>query len=156
MPFVIRDATTVDLPQIIDAYQWLFRSPGGVPPNWDEDRAKDAVVDTIESDSSVYFVAISSADAKIVGICSAYIDVNSVRYGQRCWIEDLAVEPGMRSKGLGRQLIAEAKSWAKERGATHLELDTGEARIDAQRFYEQLEPDQKTVAYGWDLGSASS
>lgn len=153
MPFVIRDATTVDLPQIVDAYQWLFRSPGGVPPDWDEDRAAKSVVDTIESDLSVFFVAISSADANIVGICSAYLDVNSVRYGQRCWIEDLAVEPGMRSKGLGRQLISEVKAWASNRGATHLELDTGEARVDAKRFYEQLEPDQKTIGYGWYLSS---
>lgn len=156
MPFSIREATTVDIPPIIDAYQWLFRSPGGVPPNWDEERAKDAITETIESEASIYFIAISSADAHLVGICSAYMDVNSVRYGPRCWIEDLAVHPEFRSRGLGRHLIADVKAWAIERGATHLELDTGEARTDARRFYEQLEPDQKTIAYGWDLSSEST
>lgn len=153
MSFNIREATTVDLPPIIEAYQWLFGPPGGLPPNWDEARARDAIVEAIESEASTYFVAISSADASLAGICSAYLDLNSVRYGRRCWIEDLAVEPGTRSKGLGRALISEVKSWARERGATHLELDTGEARVDAQRFYEQLDPDQTTIGYGWYLDS---
>ena len=79
------------------------------------------------------------------------MDINSVRYGRRCWIEDLAVAPETRSKGLGRQLIGEVRTWARERGATHLELDTGKARDDARRFYEQLEPDQITIGYGWNL-----
>lgn len=151
MPFHIRDATTVDVPRIVDCYHWLFRSPGGVPPNWDEDQARERVTGTIESPGSVFFVAISSVDSRLVGICSAYLDINSVRYGRRCWIEDLAIEPEMRSQGLGRQLIAEVKAWARERGATHLELDTGKAREDARRFYEQLEPDQITIGYGWQL-----
>lgn len=155
MPFSIRDATTVDIPQIIDAYQWLFRSPGGVPPDWDEERAKESIVETIEAPDSVFYVAISSGDAKIVGICSAYLDLNSVRYGRRCWVEDLAVDPEMRSKGLGRELLSEVKRWAAGRGASHLELDTGEARTEAQKFYEQLAPDQRTVAYGWNLTRGS-
>ncbi len=151
MSFIIREATTVDVPQIVDAYQWLFRPPGGVPPDWDETRARESVTKTIKSDESVFFVAISSVDSTLVGICSGYMDINSVRYGRRCWIEDLAIDPETRSKGLGRQLIAEVRTWARERGATHLELDTGTAREDARRFYEQLEPDQTTIAYGWKL-----
>ncbi|HMT06220.1 MAG: GNAT family N-acetyltransferase [Solirubrobacterales bacterium] len=151
MSFVIRDATTVDIPNIIEAYQWLFQSPGGVPPGWDETRARESIAETIEGSESTYLVAIHSLDARLAGICSAYMDINSVRYGRRCWIEDLAVAPEMRSKGLGRQLIGEVRTWARERGATHLELDTGKARDDARRFYEQLEPDQITIGYGWNL-----
>ena len=48
MSFVIRDATTVDIPNIIEAYQWLFQSPGGVPPGWDETRARESIAETIE------------------------------------------------------------------------------------------------------------
>ena len=29
------------------------------------------------------------------------------------------------------------RGWARERGATHLELDSAEARLDAHRFYER-------------------
>lgn len=140
------------MPVIVEAYQWLFASPGGPPPVWDEAEAGKSIEQAIESDSSVFFVAISSVDASVAGICSAYLDLNSVRYGSRCWVEDLAVDPEKRSLSIGRELLAEARAWALARGATHLELDTGEARTDARRFYEQLDPDRRTIAYGWDLG----
>lgn len=156
MPFSIREATTLDLPVMVEAYQWLFESPGGTPPDWDEEAALDSIAATIESDSSVFFVAISSIDATLVGICSAYLDLDSVRYGKRCWIEDLAVDPSRRSKGVGRELIAEVRTWALARGATHLELDTGKARTEARRFYEGLNPDRETVAYGWTLSSGGN
>jgi hypothetical protein len=41
------------------------------------------------------------------------------------------------------------KAWASAHGATHLELDTGLARKDAQRFYEQQQPIAKGYTYSW-------
>lgn len=151
MPISIREAITSDIPVIVDCYQWLFAPPGGKPRRWEEAKARDSIEAAIESDRSAFFVAISSVDASLAGICSAYLDLNSVRYGKRCWVEDLAVDPEKRSQSIGRQLLSEAMIWAEARGATHLELDTGEARIDARRFYEQLDPDRSTIAYGWEL-----
>lgn len=151
MPFTIRKATTSDVPAVIEAFQWLFEPPGRVPPGWDETEARRRITTTIESDRGVLYVATADGGSRLVGICSAYMDLDSIRYGKRCWIEDLAVEPSMRSQGIGEALLAEARAWATARGATHLELDTGEARHDAQRFYERLAPDARTRAYGWRL-----
>jgi len=77
--------------------------------------------------------------------------VNSVRFGLRCWVEDLAVDPSCRSLGIGKALFDAVKRWAKERGATHLELDTGVARADAHRFYEREAPHAKGYSYSWSL-----
>jgi GNAT superfamily N-acetyltransferase len=74
-----------------------------------------------------------------------------LRYGLRCWVEDLAVDPSRRSRGIGKALLDAAKAWAAERGATHLELDTGIARGDAQRFYEREAPIAKGISYSWSL-----
>ena len=54
--------------------------------------------------------------AELLGLCTAYIDMNSVRYGARCWVEDLAVSPQHRSHGVGKELLDAAKDWARERG----------------------------------------
>jgi len=151
MSVSIREAASTDLEPIIEAYEWLFAPPGGRPDGWDEERARAAVLEAIESPRAAYLVAIASQDGSLAGICSAYLDLNSVRYGPRCWVEDLAVAPGMRSQGIGEDLLAQARAWAAGQGATHLELDTGEARVDAQRFYDRLGPDQRTFAYGWTL-----
>ncbi len=116
----------------------------------DEATAERALAEAVESGQSVVLVA-TRADQSVAGFCSAYLDLRSVRYGLRCWVEDLAVDPRERSRGVGELLLTRAFEWAGEQGATHLELDTGTARVDARRFYERLKPDAETRAYGWRL-----
>jgi GNAT superfamily N-acetyltransferase len=74
-----------------------------------------------------------------------------VRFGRRGWVEDLAVHPRRRSSGIGRQLLVAAMEWARARGASHLELDSGFARVDAHRFYERERPSWKSMSFGWEL-----
>jgi GNAT superfamily N-acetyltransferase len=74
-----------------------------------------------------------------------------VRFGQRAWVEDLAVDPQQRSRGVGKQLLDAAKEWGRSRGATHLELDSAEARADAHRFYEREGSSYRSICFGWEL-----
>lgn len=87
----------------------------------------------------------------VAGFLTIYYDIDSVRFGRRAWIEDLAVDPAQRSKGAGKALLDAAKEWARERGASHLELDSSELRADAHRFYEREQPTWKSVCFGWVL-----
>jgi GNAT superfamily N-acetyltransferase len=103
----------------------------------------------IASDSSVVLVAEHRGE--LLGFATAYLELDSVRYGQRCWVEDLAVSPEHRSAGTGKALLDAAKDWAREHGATHLELDSGESRHDAHRFYERERPAWKGRQYTWVL-----
>ena len=119
------------------------------PASWHTDRAKRAPENAIASAEAAIFVAEDRSE--ILGLCSAYLDLDSVRYGRRCWVEDLVVEPARRSKGVGSALLEAARVWAREEGATHLELDTGLDRSDAQRFYEQEGPARRGVSYSWAL-----
>jgi GNAT superfamily N-acetyltransferase len=77
--------------------------------------------------------------------------MHSVRFGPRVWIEDLAVHPDHRSRGIGKALLDAAKDWARARGATHLELDSSFARQDAHRFYERERPSWSSRSFGWQL-----
>jgi GNAT superfamily N-acetyltransferase len=148
----IRHAGPEDEHAILVAYEWLLAPPGSRPRAWNRERAAAALAEAIESDRSAVFVAEDSRGTDgVVGLCTAYLDLHSVRFGLRCWVEDLAVDPGRRSEGIGRALLARAREWAAERGATHLELDTGEARADAQRFYERERPSWRSISYAWEL-----
>ena len=104
----------------------------------------------IESHDACVLVA-EAGDGALIGICTAYQDLHSVRFGYRAWVEDLAVDPGRRSEGVGKALLDAAKAWARERGATHLELDSAEARSDAHRFYEREGPSYRSLCFGWEL-----
>ena len=150
MSFTIRAAEPGEEDKIVPLYEWLFAPPGEVPPTWDERRAAVALRQAIDSHDSTVIVA-EATDGDLIGLCTAYQDLHSVRFGYRAWIEDLAVHPARRSQGVGKALLDAAKAWAKERGATHLELDSAETRSDAHRFYEREQPTLRSISFAWRL-----
>ncbi len=137
----------------IEAYGWLFAPPGSEPPGWDPQEAAGRWLAAAASDDALTLLAVGGRDSGggVVGICTAYIDLESVRFGRRCWIEDLAVDPSQRSQGIGAALLERARRWGRGHGATHLELDSGEQRTEAHRFYERERPDWRSNQYTWLL-----
>jgi GNAT superfamily N-acetyltransferase len=146
---VIREASPGEAERLTGTYEWLFAPPGAQPWQWDPARASERLRDAAAEDVSAVLVAES--DGAVVGICTVYLDIESVRFGSRAWVEDLAVDPEHRSAGHGKALLDAAKDWGRERGATHLELDSGESRADAHRFYEREAPSWRSTCFGWEL-----
>jgi GNAT superfamily N-acetyltransferase len=145
----IREAGSGEEGTILEAYEWLFEPPGRRPPRWDAERARAALAAAIDSPDSAVLVAEESG--ALVGFCTAYMTLESVRFGRRCWVEELAVHPDRRSEGIGARLLSDARAWAAERGATHLKLDSSVDRTDAQRFYERERPAWRSISYSWEL-----
>jgi GNAT superfamily N-acetyltransferase len=133
---------------LVGAYEWLFAPPGSRPPVWDPEAAAERLRRAATANDAAVFVA---RDPEIVGFCTVYLDLESVRFGRRAWVEDLAVHPERRSLGIGKGLLDAAKDWARERGATHLELDSAHTRTDAHRFYEREQPSWSSISFGWQL-----
>lgn len=142
-------ADPADIERVVPMYEWLFTPPGSRPASWDPERAARSLASAIASAASIVLVA--ELDGAFVGVCTAYDDIESVRFGRRVWVEDLAVDPAQRSLGIGKRLLDEAKRWARDRGATHLELDSGVARTDAHRFYDREQPSSHSICFGWTL-----
>src|SRR5919198_6432692 len=145
----VREALPAEVERVLGMYEWRFAPPGWVPPRWDPDRARAAIAQAIEDPAAAVLVAEHRGE--LLGLCTAYLDMNSVRFGPRCWVEDLAVSPEHRSQGVGGKLLDTASDWARERGATHLELDSAETRADAHRFYEREQPSWRSICFGWEL-----
>jgi GNAT superfamily N-acetyltransferase len=55
-----------------------------------------------------------------------------------CYLEELYVVPDRRSQGLGRALMEAAMYLAREKGAVHMDLGTGEDDKAARALYENL------------------
>ena len=149
MKIEVRKAVPGEVDRILGMYEWLFAPPGSVPPGWDPERARAALAEAISDERSTMLVAEHRAE--LLGFISACLDLNSVRFGLRCWVEDLAVSPEHRSQGVGKALLDATKDWARERGATHLELESGDARTEAHRFYERENPAWSGRQYTWVL-----
>jgi GNAT superfamily N-acetyltransferase len=148
--FRIRAAEPGEEERLLAAYEWLFAPPGTRPRQWDPERATVALRQAIDSGDAAILVAVDR-EGELIGICTAYHELFSVRFGHRVWVEDLAVHPDRRSEGIGTGLLDAAKAWARERGATHLELDSAESRPDAHRFYEREGPSWRSISFGWEL-----
>lgn len=149
MAAMIREALPADVPGILAAYDWLFAPPGVRPPDWSPDVAAQRLETAIADDRSTVLVA--DDNKTVTGLATVYLDIVSVRFGQRAWVEDLAVAPHRRSSGIGKALLDAAKAWARDHGAAWLELSSGAARVDAHRFYEREGPDGWSRSFRWTL-----
>ena len=147
---MIRPAIEADAPTLLAAYEWLLAPPGGTPPTWDPDAATARIHALLANDRATAFVSDDGAGG-LNGFVTVFLDILSVRYGQRAWVEDLAVAPDVRSGGIGAALLDAAVAWAREHGATHLELDSSFTRTDAHRFYERRDPSWDARSFGWLL-----
>jgi GNAT superfamily N-acetyltransferase len=146
----VREAKIDEIPDVVATYQWLFDPPGRTPPQWDPDRAAAVLGRVLASPRSTVLV-VDDGRGGLVGMCTVYLDIESARFGQRAWVEDLAVHPGARSRGIGKALLDAAKQWAVQRGAVHLELDSSDSRADAHRFYDREFPSWHSRCFGWEL-----
>jgi GNAT superfamily N-acetyltransferase len=146
---MIRHAHPTDVPGIVAAYDWLFAPPGVRPADWSPAvaaRRLEAAIGDVRT-----AVLVADDNEALVGFATVYLDIVSVRFGQRAWIEDLAVAPHRRSSGIGKALLDAAKTWARDHGAGWLELNSGSARVDAHRFYERENPDRWARSFRWNL-----
>jgi GNAT superfamily N-acetyltransferase len=146
---MIRHARPAEAPAITAAYDWLLAAPGVRPADWSPAVATGRLEAAIADDRAAVLVA--DDNNTLVGFATVYLDFVSVRFGQRAWVEDLAVAPHRRSTGIGKALLDAAKSWARDHGAARLELESSPARVDAHRFYERERPDGWSRCFRWTL-----
>ena len=147
---VVRAATLDDVDDVLSMYEWLFAPPGSRPASLGSGARNGGDPPRCEPRTLPSCSSLRVGD-ELVGFCTAYDELESVRFGRRVWVEDLAVDPERRSLGTGKRLLDAAKDWARARGASHLELDSAETRADAHRFYEREQPSWRSVCFGWEL-----
>jgi ribosomal protein S18 acetylase RimI-like enzyme len=94
-------------------------------------------------------LAIEGATSTILGLRDGDALIASVMTGfdgHRGWVYYLAVAPDRRREGLGRQLMAAAEAWLRDRGAPKLQLMVRTSNAEALGFYEALGLERQEVA----------
>ncbi|MBS4634836.1 GNAT family N-acetyltransferase [Aeromonas caviae] len=139
----IRKATEQD----IDAILALNRQIGQLhfeqvpevfcPPS-PEDRA--FLLGAIADEARLFCVALVAGE--VAGFLIARIDLNeSVPFLSKlpvCRITTVVVDERLRSRGIGRALIAHGDQWGKARGASQLRLEVMAFNERARALYERL------------------
>ncbi len=83
-------------------------------------------------------IVAERAAAGVVGMVTTQLVVSTAEGGPAALVEDMVVAPDHRMRGTGRWLLRAAEAWARERGATRLQLLADRNNDPALRFYRRM------------------
>lgn len=75
---------------------------------------------------------LAEEDGKLIG--SIFVELK----GERAYFGLLAVDPALQGRGIGRALIAAAEQYARDNGATFMDMAIINLRTELPAFYERL------------------
>jgi ribosomal protein S18 acetylase RimI-like enzyme len=93
------------------------------------------------SPAADYQRALSGPTSAVLGLRQDLTLIGTVMVGHdghRGWMYYLAVVPARQRLGLGRELVAAAEEWLRQRGAVKVQLMVREGNSSAHQFYEQI------------------
>ena len=92
-------------------------------------------------------VLTAEASGEVIGFVAFHVMPRFETDERFARIVALVVDPGVRARGIGRQLMIEAERIAAEEGAAFLEVTAGHHRPDARKLFESLGYDAGLAAY---------
>ncbi len=93
-----------------------------------------------------------SPDAPLVGIAHYLFHAHGWMPQEVCYLQDLFVDPGLRSQGCGRALIERVAAAARERGCARLYWTTKEDNAVARRLYDRIARFNGFIRYDYEIG----
>lgn len=121
LPVTIRQATADDIPAIIELASFAESSA-----SW----AGGKYEDRIKGSSGIVLVA------ETAGGIAGFIVMHLI--AGECEIENIAVVPNLRRKGIGRRLVSDALDVAESQRCTAVWLEVRESNVAAKQLYKAL------------------
>ncbi|WP_437939410.1 GNAT family N-acetyltransferase [Sorangium sp. So ce341] len=135
----IRRATEADLPAVIQLFsipdEGNLKTDHPGPPL--DPRYREALAAIAEDPNNALLVA--ELEGRVAGAFQLTI-IQHVAYlgGRVAQIENVIVDPSLRSRGIGEAMMRWAIDEARRRGCFRVQLTSNKARRRAHRFYERL------------------
>ncbi len=117
---------------LFDRYRMFYHQPSDIV------LAKNFILERLNNNESIIFVAWDEKNSKPVGFTQLYPVYSSVRAVKNWLLNDLFVDETYRKQGIGEKLIRAAMHFAKDNHAKYVELSTATDNHIAQKLYEQI------------------
>jgi GNAT superfamily N-acetyltransferase len=92
-------------------------------------------------------VLVAEASGEVIGFVAFHLIPRFETDERFARIVALVVDPGVRERGVGKRLMADAERVAREEGAAFLEVTAGHHRPEARKLFESLGYDAGLAAY---------
>jgi ribosomal protein S18 acetylase RimI-like enzyme len=135
MPISIRRATAADVEALVALLADLFSIEADFRP--DADRQRRGLALLLESPGQ-RVVLVAERRGEVVGMVTVQLVVSTAEGALSGLVEDMVVASGERGRGIGRRALSAAEAWARERGATRLQLLADRENGPALGFYERM------------------
>ncbi|MBA2719896.1 MAG: GNAT family N-acetyltransferase [Chloroflexi bacterium] len=136
-PVTLRNATADDADRIAGLF-----SDEGYPAG-----PSDVVERLGRFDSDFSRVVVADSGGEVLGFIAVHALPRFEHSDRIVRVVALVVDAGVRERGIGRLLMAEAERIGSEIGAAFVEVTAGRHRPDAQHLYEELGYDASVAAY---------
>jgi len=83
-------------------------------------------------------VLVAAVNGLVVGMVTAQLVVSTAEGGMSALVEDMVVDAPSRGHGAGAELLRAIEAWARERGATRLQLLADRENAPALAFYARM------------------
>ncbi len=130
----IRPATPEDVDALVALLRVLFGIESDFRP--DPERQRRGLARLL-ADGERSRVLVAERGTTAVGMVTAQLVVSTAEGAPSAWVEDVVVDAAERGRGVGGWLLAAVERWARERGATRLQLLADRENAPAVRFYER-------------------
>jgi ribosomal-protein-alanine N-acetyltransferase len=117
---VERMTSITDLDGVIEIEQASFNNP--TTREWYESE--------LERPDVCFVFVLRTVESRVAGFCAFW------RVADQIHINNLAIRPELRSRGLGRVLLQKVLAEAERLGAVHATLEVRRSNVAARRLYE--------------------
>jgi GNAT superfamily N-acetyltransferase len=129
----VRPAERKDRPKLlalIEGYFAFYRTPF-------PGQKVEALLDLLEQDPGLGVQLVADEDGKLQGFASLYACLDTLVADRILVMNDLFVDPSLRSHGVGAALFDASLAYATAHGYVRLDWVTAKENRDAQRFYDR-------------------
>lgn len=132
---IIRNASLSDLDDLVCLLKDLFSIEKDFDFNASAQRRGLTMM--VSNCRDLRCLKVAEIDQKVIGMCSAQFLISTAEGGMAALVEDLVVNPSYRGRGIGSRLLRTIEQWAKENGASRLQLLADQNNLPALEFYEK-------------------
>ena len=130
------EAGEADMPDLVQLLSLLFNIEKDFKP--DTNKQQKGLTLVLKNSATATMQVAKNDTGKVIGMVSAQLVISTAEGAVSAWVEDMVIDASYRGHGIGKQLLQNALTWAKNKGATRAQLLVDTANTDALGYYQHL------------------